>query len=255
MDKIACIVLNYNMPESVDAIVKHFKQYVAHPHDLIVVENGSDKHAPTKHASIRLEKNVQITHGWLMGHAYAQALAHNSGEHYLAYWFISTSMIFDQPVDYVAMMAEVLNVHQDAYAVTPAWVGKSGELKAWTHRLLEWNKTDEVEERIYPTAGCVHRAWMFDSFGGFDKRLTYNWGADIDLAFKAQLAGYTMYVHNGARIKIVENAGYKLKRMGMTADKRKQLSYQQMDEVMSEKWPELWPKVREDEQLDIRLHH
>ena len=73
-NRVAAIVVNYNMPERTDVIAEGIKKHVKWPVDVIVVDNGSDKAPPSKHTAIRLEANVQTSNGWLMVVQYAKAL-------------------------------------------------------------------------------------------------------------------------------------------------------------------------------------
>lgn len=252
MERVACILVNYNMPERTNLLVSYLKENSAA--DVVVVDNGSDMVSPSPFTTVRLKENVQTTHGWLMGLAYADALAFTSERPFFAYWFLTTSMLFsdDNVGDPAQKLAQVLVKDPLAVSVSPAW---KGELKAWTHRMVAWNGTDEIEEKVFTDTACMHRAAWFDGAGRFDKRLTYSWGTDIDMALKVQQAGRRMYVHHGVRMDIAEDVGYQMGRMGMSGQDRKRLAYDQMDRVLTEKWPIDWPKVRQSEQIDHRLYH
>jgi len=90
MRRTAVIIANYNMPERSDALARRIQSFKA-PHDLILVDNGSDIAQPAEHTTLRLGENVQTTGAWLMGLAYADALATKRGEPYGYYWFLITS--------------------------------------------------------------------------------------------------------------------------------------------------------------------
>ena len=93
-NRVAAVIVNYNMVERADNIAEGIKKHVKWPVDVIVVDNGSDlkDSPPSKHTAVRLEANVQTANGWLMGVEYAKALSHAYGYCYMAYWiWITTS--------------------------------------------------------------------------------------------------------------------------------------------------------------------
>jgi len=56
------------MPERTNALVKYIHNHAqVFPVDVIVVDNGSDLVKPSKYTTVRLEKNLQTTGGWLAG--------------------------------------------------------------------------------------------------------------------------------------------------------------------------------------------
>ena len=61
MNKVAIILLNYNMPERADDAVANILARVQVPYELIVVDNGSDIVEPADSTTLMLSKNVQVS--------------------------------------------------------------------------------------------------------------------------------------------------------------------------------------------------
>ena len=108
-NRVAAIIVNYNMVERADNIAEGIKKHVKWPVDVIVVDNGSDlkDSPPSIHTAIRLEANVQTANGWLMGVEYAKALSHAYGYCYMAYWVWITTSEYIETKDILTPMAEV----------------------------------------------------------------------------------------------------------------------------------------------------
>ena len=70
------------------------------------------------------------------------------------------------------------------------------------------------------------------------------WGIDIETGMFARRDGRSVYVHDGVRIKKETNVGYKLDRMGMTAEDREKRAGEQMIKVLTDKYgPNAWEMV------------
>ena len=93
LNKVAIIILNYNLPEKTDLIIDNLKKTVKHPHDIIVVDNGSDVIQPSLNTTVNLKQNVEKTNGWLMGLHYADCLENINKEQYFAYCFVVSSIL------------------------------------------------------------------------------------------------------------------------------------------------------------------
>src|SRR3990170_4698870 len=112
-DKVAILVVNYNMPERTDALCNHVGRRVKWPHDLIVIDNGSDLVAPSQFTTLWLPENRQTTGGLLAGLRYADL-----GGSYMAYWFLITSAELIGENDPLAPMAQLLLDDPDAVGRT-----------------------------------------------------------------------------------------------------------------------------------------
>lgn len=231
---VALILVNYNMPERTNALVTHLRKHTLHPLDYYVVDNGSDIKAPSLYTTVKLVRNVQTTGGWLAG---LQA-ARDSGERYLAYWFIITSAeIAPDSGDILTPMAEWLATHTDAVGIHPALTADS--TTHWTH--LHTRGGDQPRQTWFiDNIASLYRADWFDEIGWFDPRLRYAWGIDLETCWLARKQNRTLWVDERVRIKKVTDIGYQLQRMNMTAHERRALATQNMQEVQTEKYGYNW---------------
>jgi GT2 family glycosyltransferase len=236
MDKTAILIVNYNMRERADALYEHIVEYVEWPYEIFSIDNGSDLVKPSKYANVRLENNVQTTGGWLAGLEAAR-----SKRDWFAYWFLITSTEFVEPADTLTPMVELLVEDDNAVGVHPALTDDS--TSDWPH-LFDCGSGEPRRTWHIDTIAALYRAEWFDEVGGFDPRMTYAWGIDLDMGWQARQAGRGLYVHEDVQVKKVTDIGYKMGRMNMTADERRQRASGEMAEILADKYgPSCWQRV------------
>ena len=231
-DKVAILVVNYNMPERTDALCGHIGRRVKWPHDLIVIDNGSDLVEPSQFTTLWLPENRQTTGGLLAGLRYADL-----GGPYLAYWFLITSAELIGENDPLAPMEQLLLDDPDAVGVHPALTADS--TTAWAH--LKARGGDQPRRTwTIDNIASLYRAEWFDEVGRFDPAMTYAWGIDLETCWKARQQGRSLWIHEAAQVRKVTDIGYSMERMNMSAEERRQKAGAQMTEVLSAKYGPEW---------------
>ena len=238
--KVAAIITSYNMPERADKLAEAILAS-KWPCDLILVDNGSDIVAPSKYTTLRLEKNVQTTNGWLAGVKYAQ-----EHDEYFAYMFIITSA---EPVrgDMVSSCAGILDIDPEAVGVHPALTPDSTTI--WEH--------------MKARGGPFRRTWMIDNICSiyrtdffnahpFDPALIYGHGIDLEICYHARRENRRLWIAEGAQVRKITDIGYQLpvttngntvieNRMNMTANDRNHRAMENMREVLIPRYgPDFW---------------
>jgi len=217
------------MPERTDALVEHILKY--EDCDVVVVDNGSDICPPSKYTTMKLNRNIQTTGGWLEG----LKQAHGSD----FYWILGTSAEFIG-VPVLDAMLKCMKLYSHCVGVHPALTKSS--TTSWEHlKTIGMNGYRQVW--MIDNIAALWRAKWFDSVGGFDPRFTYAWGPDLELAYLARQDDRTLYVSEPAGVKKVTDIGYKMNRMGMDAEQRRHLARTNMREVMTNKYGPDWAKV------------
>lgn len=239
-NRVACLITNYNMPERTDALVGYIKKNVkTYPVDVIVVDNGSDLVKPSKYTKVRLEKNVQTTGGWLAG-------LESLDRQYFAYWFLITSTEFVYGKSYDPLMPMVTKLNNDEQAVGVHNALTADSTTAWTH-LVTQGGIGCRQTWFIDNISSLYRADWFDSIGWFDKRFTYAWGIDLETCYLARKQDRTLWVCEDAKVKKVTDIGYKMDRMNMSAERRRELARHNMIDVLTEKYgPFGYHMVRND---------
>ncbi len=240
-DKVAVLIVNYNMPERTDALVERLERS-GYPHDTIVIGNGSDIVAPSKYTTLQLDHNVQTTGGWLAG-------LDSLKEKYFAYMFLITSAeIPEQKNDIIGTLAGTLKDDKLAVGVHPALTADS--TTAWTH-LITTGTSGIRRTWMIDNIASMYRADWFDSVGRFDPELIYGWGIDIETCWKAREQNRTLWIDERIHVKKITDIGYKMKRMNMSADKRRKLAGDNMRDVLSRKYGDnWWMKMTEEYRAD-----
>lgn len=234
---VAIVIVNYNMPERADALAEYIRAHCgSQDYELILVDNGSDLQPPAKATTLRLTNNVQTTNGWLMGLHYADALAAVRGTKFFAYWFLITSAEFVGDADPLAPMLDLLRRDPSAVGVHPA---VDADVIAWKHLLPRGNGIPRKAWMIDNIAS-LYRADWFDGIGRFDPALTYAWGIDLEAGYLARKQGRTLWVDERVTVKKVTDIGYKMQRMGMSAEERRVKAEENMERVLSAKYGPGW---------------
>ncbi|MCJ7621298.1 MAG: hypothetical protein MUP64_13895 [Anaerolineae bacterium] len=240
-EKVAAVITSYNMWERTASLAEYIGTHCSWPCDVIVVDNGSDLAPPYFRTAVRLRENVQVTAGWLMGLAYADHLARKHGP-YFAYWILITSTEFVGG-DPLTPMCELLMRDPNAVGVHPALTDDS--TTSWEH--LKARGGEPRQTWMLDNIAALYRADWFDGIGRFDPRYVYAWGPDLETGLIARREGRTLWVHEGCRAKKVTDIAYRMNRMGMTAERRRELAGQNMRAVFAEKYgPGFWQTVTEE---------
>jgi hypothetical protein len=216
------------MPERTDALCEYIRDHVkAYPVDLCVVDNGSDLVEPSKYTTLHLKENVQTTGGWLAG-------LDSLDQDYLAYWFLitSTEFVADKSFDPLAPMVEKLNSDPQAVGVHNALTVDS--TTAWKH-LITRGGDGCRQTWMIDNISSLYRADWFDEIGRFDERLVYAWGVDLETCYLARKQGRTLWVCEDAQVKKVTDIGYRMERMNMSAERRRELARENMVQILTKK--------------------
>lgn len=233
-NKVAILIVNYNMVERCDALAEYIKRTVNWPYRLFVIDNGSDLVPPSSHTNVYIRENVQTTGGWLEGLRYASKYR----EKYLAYWFLITSAEFPPgDADPLAPLARILLNDDQAVGVHPALTKDS--TTHWSHMITRGGDGPR-RTWMMDNIASLYRADWFDGIGRFDPELRYAWGIDLETCWKARKQGRSLWMHDGSQIKKVSQIGYTMNRMNMDMMGRKRLAGANMIKVMTAKYGKDW---------------
>lgn len=238
MNKTAIILLNYNMPERADDAAANILARVEVPYELIVVDNGSDIMEPANSTTLRLSKNVQVSNGFRMGLAYADAIAAWERIEFFAYWFLITSLQFlpDESYDPLARLLKPMVDDPSVAFVVPTLTPET--VTAWEHMKNRGGSgTRETWGTDFYLAGLVRAGW-FNKIGRFNPALRYGWGVCSEVNWHTRKAGYSILLHEDVMIQKDTNIAYEMDRMGMSAKSRATLSSDEMNYILTQKWGE-----------------
>ena len=217
-NKVAIIIVNYNMKERADAIIENLKKTVKHPYDIILVDNGSDLIEESKNTSLKLQKNVQTTNGWLMGLHYADSLEIINNEKYFAYCFVITSVkLVETEKDIISTMVKTMKEDNDVVGVHPSLTSSS--TTHWKQLINTPNKCNQHVYFVDNIFSCYRAKW-FNKIGRFNPKLTYAWGIDIETGYFADIDKKKIILDNSIQVEKETNIGYKMNRMNMSSDER-----------------------------------
>lgn len=126
--RVAVFIVNYNMNERADALYKYLQEKEIWPHDIYLIDNGSDITPPSQNTNVFIKKNVQTTNGWLEGMKFADKKSFD----YFAYMFIITSAEFTQKSEKpISSMIRKLIEDENAVGVHASLTKNS--TTAWDH--------------------------------------------------------------------------------------------------------------------------
>lgn len=234
MDKVAICICNYRMGEQCDYLVEHIEKTTTTPHDFYIIDMVDDPTPPffrSKYATTILNENLQMGGGL----NFAVQKAHQSGNKYKAYWFITTSMSFTDNYDFLPHLVQRLYDEPSAVIVSPALTTQSGT--AWTNMKTKggsgWRQTHGLD-----ALATLYWADWFDEQGGYNPDLKMNWGGDMELSWKARSQGKTIWILEPARMHKIESLAYKIGRWNFTPQERNEKASAEMHRVLSAQYGE-----------------
>lgn len=241
LNKVAVIIVNYNMVERTNQIVEYLKNNIHHPHDIIVVDNGTLLVNKSQYTLLDLKENIQTTNGWLMGLHYADSIENTTGQKYYAYCFVITSMkMVNNKKDILTTMVNTLTRDNQVVGIHPSLTSDS---------TLPWknmkNKNGiELEQLFFidNNFSCYRASW-FNKIGRFTPLQTYAWGIDIETGYIASMQNKKIIVDHTILVKKEQDIGYKMNRMGMTSAKRKENAQNQSHEYLRNKYGKNFEKI------------
>ncbi len=233
---LAVFIVNYNMSERTDALVEHLKEYETWPMDVYVIDNGSDIQKPSKYTNVFIKKNIQTCNGWLKG----LSVAKKSKKKYFAYMFLITSAEFENKAEQLTLMMKYLIENKNAVGIHPS-LSKSSTTY-WKH-LINRGKAHPRKTWMIDNIASIFKANWFDSIGGFDKRMIYAWGIDLEVSYISRKQGKDIYVDDRVEVTKITNIGYKMNRMNMLAEDRVKLASDNMEEILTMKYGKDYMKI------------
>lgn len=239
-NRVAMVLVNYNMHERCDQIYESILKYVKYPVDFYIVDNGSDIVEPSKYTTIWLRKNIQTTNGWNMGIAYANSIRNTFHFDYIGFWIWITTSSYDiESGDILSPMIEYLNNNNKTMAISPSV--KNGD--SWNH--LKKNGDIPKEVIFVDNLATLYRTEWFDSIRYFDPNEIRGFGVDIENGILTRYCGYNCVVDHRVSIYKPSGIGYKMKRMNANSNKRCQLALAEMQSILRDRYgdyPSLYTK-------------
>ena len=233
MRNVALILSNYNMPERTDAIVQYLNNNRSGDYvDMFIVDNGSDLKPPAYWTSIHLPKNRQTMGGWLAG----WDLARLDTKYYDAYIFAITSAeIVQGQGDIIQPLLDLMYSADDIVGVHPMLTQDS--TTAWNH--MKTGGEAWMIDNIF----AMYQADWFDAQGGFDPRMIYGWGPDLEMAHFARQTNRRLMICDKVQVRKITDIGYTMNRMNMTASERTVKARENMEKIFEKRYGEEWKHI------------
>ena len=232
MRNVAFILPNYNMPERTDALVQRLMDTVEGEYvDYFIVDNGSDLKPPAFWTSIHLPKNRQTMGGWLAGWDLARW-----DTKYDAYIFAITSAELMQSTDDIIQpLLDLMYSTDDIVGVHPMLTQDS--TTAWNH--MKTGGEAWMIDNIF----AMYRADWFDAQGGFDPRMVYGWGPDLEMAHFARQTNKRLMICDKVQVRKITDIGYTMNRMNMTAETRSTKARANMEKIFEKRYGKSWKTI------------
>lgn len=244
MDKVAVIMLNYNMPEVIEHNIKVLKTSEV-PMDIIIVENGSDEEwmfAPDDIDDdnlhmVYLDFNLRATHGYRMGLTYAKSLEALNWENYFAYFIMTTTGQLIEGTDPLLPLYQFLKENENAVIVQAAHDESS--VGFWQH--LRNRGTNQPRQTWMMEHSCaLFRADWFDEANWLHPLLLIH-GTDLYYSWQARKDGRGIFVHEGLEMHRHNNNMFEMGRAPESNPaERTQLARNAMEKALSVEMGENW---------------
>lgn len=230
------------MNEKADSLFNYLKAHETWPHDIYLIDNGSDITKPSQNTNVFIKKNVQTTGGWLKGLEESDKKLYN----YFAYMFLITSTEFtNESIKPISSMVKKLVDDRNAIGVHASLTPDSTTY--WEHLKNRGSYQNFRQTFMIDNVCSMYRANWFNSIGRFDKNLTFAWGIDIETCYKAREQKRTIWIDENTQVRKITNIGYKMNRMNMTSLDRERLAKKNMDSILIPKYgQDYWERLTKD---------
>lgn len=254
---IGVLISNYNMPECVDRWVEYLTETTRWPHEIVVVDNGSDKVPPSKYTTISWKENLGHNASWQLGFEHIYRLEMKRKRLFFGYLIITTSTIIAFPerrLDLISPLVEILLADEQVAIINASHAAESTTP-------FDFMKTRETggprEVGFVETGFALFREKWFKHVGGIEKEFFYNWGTDVDPCYKAHRSKRKVMVHDGVVVKKDHDNGFILNRYEMKAEERVMKSMSDMNYILCKKYglthPELLAIMTRHSQANANL--
>lgn len=208
-NKVAVILLNYNMPEVIEQNIAYIKRCVKWPVDIFLVDQSNDSYVVNSNevtVSAVLSENLHATQGFNLCCRLADSYAeYNNLPQYFAYWVITTTGLLDpdgdRADDCLTPCAELLLANTQAAIVQPAY--REDSVGFWDHLRNKGTGSPRQVHMIEHSAALFEGDWFRDI--GFMEPQIHIHGTDLYYSYLARMEGRTMFVHEGTWIKRYNN--------------------------------------------------
>jgi hypothetical protein len=233
---VAIIISNYNMPERADELADWFGSTTRWPHDLLVVDNGSDKVPPPARANLVWRHNVGPAGVWRVATTYAERMARKRGAPHLGYLLCSTSTAIPERQrgrDLITPLAELLESDANAVLAHPAY---TADTESYFRHMVDGGSGRPRRLGFCEMQCGLVRADWFHAIGGYDPDFQLHWGVDVDLCMQAKRQDRGVWLHEGVHVRKEESRGYSSGRYEMSAQERVERALAEMDAILLRKY-------------------
>lgn len=179
--KVAVLVASRNRPDLVENVVRYFGESVSTPHDLFVVECGTDPDKLSPHSTLWYA-DPQFR-GKCYGHALALEAARKAG-HYDYYFVMMNDAVFETGVDVLRVLIDQLE-REPRMAILSPTNADGGYPGAARQRSHGWRAVTTCDYLAF-----LMRASAVDEVGFLNAQFQYCWGAIHELSYKLYRAGW-----------------------------------------------------------------
>ncbi len=179
--KVAVLIASRNRPDLVERAARYFDESVTIPHDLYVVECGTDPDKLSQHSTLWYS-DPQFR-GKCYGHALALEAARKAGE-YDYYFVMMNDVVFEPGVDVLRVLIDQLEREPRMALLSPtnADGGYPGAARQRSHG---WRAVTTCDYLAF-----LMRASALDEVGFLNPQFQYCWGAIHELSYKLYRAGW-----------------------------------------------------------------
>ena len=181
MVKIAVLIVSRNRPDLVDSQAEWLAESVFIPHDLFVIECGTDRDKLSDHSTLWYADAEFRGKAW--GHSLAIDVARKSGK-YDYYFVLMNDLVFDAGIDVLRILVEQMEKEPLMAILSPTNI--EGDYPSSAPReYQDWHAVSTCDYLAF-----MMRASAFDQVGFLNPSFQYCWGAIHELAYKLYSNGW-----------------------------------------------------------------
>jgi GT2 family glycosyltransferase len=244
--KVGIALLNYNLPEETDYVYESLvKNLNRTNYEICVVDNASDKAAPSKYTTIKSLVNTRTMGAILLGAHYF-----NRKPDIKYVFYFHNDMTFKDGPDILYDMVQFMEANEQVAVVHPALNQEA--TKIWIgDRFTVYDPTsNNAFRRVMPnnhgvinmddTSPILIRKSDWNLVGGQDPRLTRCYGSGKDFYTSLHRAAKQIYMYDGVVINHHGQYTYQKQVGDESYNNLDREAYKEMEIVMAEKYGPNW---------------
>lgn len=202
VDRVCVLVVSHNLKQQTDELCREIVIRTQVPHDLHVIETGSDFEKCSKYMTLRTKDKIRMTRGWNVLRDFADRLARIDKRQYAAYQLFVNDAQWVGEHDMITTLFQQMMSTRDCGQIHPYQTNIRDAGHLLRKQGLPGIRKVSFSEIVCPMIRGDAWRRVPDLL---DDRFFFGWGLDYDIPYQLHKVGYRCYVSD--TVGITHHAG------------------------------------------------